>query len=454
MLLNTALLTATSLLMRGVAMVFQVWLSKRIGAAGIGLFQLIMSVASLAATFAISGIRFAATRLISMELGAGSGRGARAAIKRCLVYAVCFGTAAGAVLYLGAPTIGYRWIGDARTVLSLRVLSLSLPCFAMTAVLSGYFTAVCRVAKSASAQIAEQVIRIAVIIVALTASAHMSLEMSCAVIVAGGVAGEIAAFVMLFVLYKFDQRRIPNVGGTAEGVTRRMFGIALPLAVSAYARTALTTLQNLLVPRGFRKSGASSENALADYGMITGMVFPIITFPQAFFSALSEMIVPELTDAEVRGDTTRIKMLMKRTLTYGLLFSTLVMVLLIGFSDFLGNAIYNSAQAGRYIRQLAWIVPVMYTDSVTDGMLRGLGLQVYSMGVNIADSAVSVVLVWFLLPRYGVAGYVFVVYFSEIFNFVLSIGRLIAAARKLGQGDGKSTRVKQPKIRKRVVLSK
>ena len=34
---NTALLTASSLLMQGIAMAFQVWLVGRIGPAGIGL---------------------------------------------------------------------------------------------------------------------------------------------------------------------------------------------------------------------------------------------------------------------------------------------------------------------------------------------------------------------------------------------------------------------------------
>ena len=66
---NTALLTGSSLLMSCIGMAFQVWLVGRIGSAGIGLYQLVMSVTNLMATFAISGIRFAATRLVSEEIG-------------------------------------------------------------------------------------------------------------------------------------------------------------------------------------------------------------------------------------------------------------------------------------------------------------------------------------------------------------------------------------------------
>ena len=46
------------------------------------------------------------------------------------------------------------------------------------------------------------------------------------------------------------------------------------------------------------------------------------------------------------------------------------------------------------------------------------------MRYNILDSFISTLLVYFLLPRYAVAGYIFMLYFSEMFNFSLSIHRL------------------------------
>jgi O-antigen/teichoic acid export membrane protein len=79
----------------------------------------------------------------------------------------------------------------------------------------------------------------------------------------------------------------------------------------------------------------------------------------------------------------------------------------------------------------------MYMDGITDGMLRGLGLQVYSMGVNIADSLVSVVMVWILLPKYGASGYIAMIFFTEVFNFILSGGKLWAALRALPDARGK-----------------
>ena len=58
-------------------------------------------------------------------------------------------------------------------------------------------------------------------------------------------------------------------------------------------------------------------------------------------------------------------------------------------------------------------------------MLKGLGEQLYTMKINIIDSALSVLLIWLLLPRLGINGYIVVIFITELFNTALSILRLI-----------------------------
>ena len=47
------------------------------------------------------------------------------------------------------------------------------------------------------------------------------------------------------------------------------------------------------------------------------------------------------------------------------------------------------------------------------------------MGYNLLDSAVSVVMVYFLIPKYQVAGYVIMVFFTETMNTLLSMRELL-----------------------------
>ena len=140
--------------------------------------------------------------------------------------------------------------------------------------------------------------------------------------------------------------------------------------------------------------------------------------------ALAELIVPELTESQVQNDARGIRKAVRELLRMSLLFSGAVALFMFLFANKLGVAVYNSREAGEYIRLLAPLIPIMYTDMTVDGCLKGLGQQVWSMGINIADALLGLAMVWWLLPKYALAAYIGIIYFTELFNFVLSILRL------------------------------
>ena len=424
LIFNTALLTGSSLLMSLIGMSFQVWLAGRIGSAGIGLYQLVVSVSFLCTTFAISGVRFAATRLVSEEIGSERGWGIRAAMRRCFAYALLFGLAAFLLLRACAEAIGFLWIGDARTVLSLRIMAYSMPMVSLCSAVSGYFTACGRVWKPTLVHLIEQLATIVLVALFLRNSPHGDIEQSCASVMLGTVCGDAVSLVLMLLFYLTDRGKCTECGVREHRLTVRMLKIALPLAFSAYARSALSTLEHLLVPRGLKSAGFSSDRALSGYGTIQGMVMPIVSFPACFLMALAELVVPELTEAQVQGRHGEIARTVRRLMKKGAGYSLAVALVIFIFADRLGVMIYSSPDAGHYLRLLAPLIPVMYTDMLCDGCLKGLGQQMWNMGINVLDAMLGVLLVWRVLPVYALGGYICIIYFNECLNFALSMTRL------------------------------
>ncbi len=422
--MNTALLTGSSLAMSLISMAFQVWLAGRIGSAGIGLYQLVVSVSFLCTTFAISGIRFAATRLVSEEIGLERSSGISAAMRRCFVYSIFFGLAAMLVLWFCAEPIGFLWIGDARTVKSLRILAFSMPFLSLSSVMSGYFTACGRVWKPTLVHLSEQIITIGLVAFFLMHSPADDIEKNCAAVMLGSVAGDIISFICMLIFYLTDRQSCCGGSQRRLKLTSRMLQVALPLAFSTYARSALSTLEHLLVPRGLKAAGYSPDRALSGYGTIQGMVMPILSFPACILIALAELIIPELTEAQMRGDKHEISRTVSSLLKKGIGYSVTVALFIFIFADRLGIYIYSSPEAGDFLRILAPLIPILYTDLITDGCLKGLGQQLWSMGINILDALLGVLLVWRLLPVYAMPAYIGIIYFNECLNFALSILRL------------------------------
>ena len=424
LIMNTALLTGSSLAMSAISMAFQVWLAARIGSAGIGLYQLVLSVAFLCTTFAVSGIRFAATRLVSEELGHERSWSVAAAMRRCFAYSLFFGLSALTVLWSVAEPIGFLWIGDARTVRSLKLIAFSMPFMSLSSVMSGYFTACGRVWKPTVVHLGEQLITIGFVAFFLTHSPAGDIEKNCAAVMLGNVCGDAISFVCMLLFYLTDRHSVRDYSAQKLKLTSRMLKVALPLAVSAYARSALSTLEHLLVPRGLKAAGFSADRALSGYGVIQGMVLPILSFPACILMALAELIIPELTEAQVRGNEGDISKTVSSLIKKGLGYSSAVALVLFIFADKLGVRIYSSPEAGDYLRLLAPLIPIMYTDMVADGCLKGLGQQLWCMGINLLDALLGVLLVWQVLPVFALKGYICIIYFNECVNFALSIMRL------------------------------
>ena len=439
---NALLLIAVNLFMRTVGVSFNVYLAGRAGGEVMGLHSLLGGVYGLAMTLGSGGIHLGTTRMVADTMGRychgedlcenTCHRAIRRVLKRCLLYSLLCSMGAGLLLLTTAPFVGRVWLGDERTVLSLRVLALTLPPVAVCACLGGYFTAVRRVAKSAAVGIGVQFLRIGFCAYLLTLWLPEGTEMTCLALVLGGALSEFCGLVFTVGAYLWDRHTHLRVSGyqepniaSEESSTRKLLGITVPVTLSACLRSGLLTLQHILIPRGLKQSGASWESALTSYGILHGMVLPVVLFPSAFISSFSGLLVPEVAESVAAGDSPRVARIAERIITPALIFSFGVAGIMTCYGYELGEIVCGSREAGLYLRILAPLIPIMYVDSSVDAFLKGMGEHVYSMNVNILDALVSVILVWLLLPRLGLWGYVIAIYVTETLNTTLSLCRML-----------------------------
>lgn len=426
-LLNGLLLTLVALFMRFVGMAFQIFVTEEAGSEAIGLYSVIGGVYGFAVTLATSGIQLGTTRMISEALGRDDPAEVRSTRTVCFFYAFFFGLLATALLFFFAEPIGVYLLKDGRTVRALKILSCSLLPIALSSVLNGYFTAVRRVYKNAITGVLEQGARIGITILLLVYVFPRGIENACLALVLGSVLSELLSAILLGFLYFVERKRMTGgVSVTSKSeLCRRLCGIALPVAFSAYARSGLLTVEHMLIPIGLTAFFGERSMALSSFGILHGVVLPILLFPSAILSSYSGLLIPEIAECRVRDERKKVQHIVAVIFRTALLFSIGVSGIILCFSYELGGMMENSAETSYYLRMLAPLVPIMYLDNSVDAILKGHGEQVYCMQVNIIDSLLSVLLVYLLLPGLGMKGYILVIYITEILNATLSITRLL-----------------------------
>lgn len=71
-------------------------------------------------------------------------------------------------------------------------------------------------------------------------------------------------------------------------------------------------------------------------------------------------------------------------------------------------------------------MPIMYVESVVDGMLKGLNQQVSSLKYMLLDSSSRIVLILFLVPSRGMEGFLFIMVLSNLLTCFLNTHRLLS----------------------------
>ena len=423
--LSALVVTLSTLILRLLDTVFGVWISNRLGPQGIGLYQLVTSVYGFAVTFSISGLSFAVTMAVSSAC-AGEQRPFRA-VTACALLSLAYSLSAAAVLFFGAGYISLNWLGDIRAALSLKVFAFALPFLAFGACLRGYFIASRKALRSVAGDALEQFARMAVITAFITLLLPPDIEHACCAVVIGSLASELCSFVFYFVSYLADKRRctLPVSGLPQPGLLRSILRISVPVALGAYLRSALVTAENLLIPRGLSLYGLSSAEALSQYGLVKGMSLPVLLFPSSIIASFALLLVPEVAQTNLSGDSRHISSMTSRALQATFLYSLLFAGSFAGFGRRLGELLYPGSGAGRYIFILAPVIPMFYIDFVVDNLLKALGHQVTSLKFNTIDAFFRTLLVLALLPFTGTAGYVLIIYAGSALNAALSLAKLL-----------------------------
>lgn len=481
---NAAVLTASTLLLRGLGMVFRIVIANHLGAEGMGLYQIVVSVYMLASTLCSAGLSIAVTRLVSEEQLRCARAGLQKLMAFCLGVAAVLGAAVGAGLYLAAGALATFWIGEADAARSLQVLALSLPFMAVSACLRGYFTARRRIAFSSLSQLLEQGVKFGVCMGLIAWFGVQSTTFGCMLVMAADTVSEWFSFAFQFGGWRADCRRLPLTppgataataatsgsrkaaarptgppgdAGTAQApegrardqsgrggekdagpmpanLARRLAAIALPIAGVRLISSALYTVENTLVPGLLERFAARTQAdahalALTQWGQLKGMGIPVVMFPSTLLASFVLLLVPELSEYRAAGRHAEALRLIGLSLHVTLAAAIGAAAGLYLLADNICEVLYPGQGIGFYVQVLAPLTPFMYLENVAEGMLKGLGEQKVTLRYSIVNVLVRLALILPLAPRWGMPGFLWMMLVDNVVTSLLHTCRVLNVMR-------------------------
>ncbi len=139
------ILTAASVITRILGFVYRIYMSNVMGAEGMGLYQLILPIYTLAWSIACSGFTTTVSKLTAQELAKGEHGNMRRILKQSVCITTSIGLVLSVLLYFYAGWIAQVFFKEPRITLALQILAFSIPfmsaggCIAELVLLGRYF---------------------------------------------------------------------------------------------------------------------------------------------------------------------------------------------------------------------------------------------------------------------------------------------------------------------------
>ncbi len=422
---NAVLLTGTGLVLRAAGLLLRVLLANVLGEEGMGLYSLTFTVYNLFITLAQSGIAAAVTRLVAQHLALQRPGNAKGALHGCLLWSTALGGAACLLLFVGSDFLAVRWIGNGDCAFALRVLAVSLPFMAVSGCYTGYFVARREVSPGCISQLLEQAVRLGIVAVAVALCRGRGFSVLLGAVVLANTVSEGVSCLFLAIV----SRRRPILARAEKNERGSIRRIALPVAASRYLSTALHTTENMLIPTAIARYTGDYSVGLAQFGALKGMAIPLLFFPASFLTALSSLLVPEVTDTSARADWRSTRSIVGRALGITITLSVMIGGVFFIYGDLLGRVLFHSDTVSMMLRVLAPITPFMYMDTIADGLLKGLDRQGKTLRNNTIDSVLRILMITVAVPAFGIYGFLGVMVFSNILVASLNMGTLLRACR-------------------------
>ena len=424
---NTSILIITSLIFRGIDIYFTAYISQKIGSEYVGIYQLVMSVYLFGITLATSGINLAVTRIISEELAINNNGSLKKVMKRCLYITLITSIFTSLIFWVNSDFIISKCLHNKVDKSVIHLVCLALPLISMSSALSGYFAGVRRIYKNAIGQFIEHVAKVLVCAYLINIFLPKGITYSCFALILGDLISEIISFIYTYTVYLFDKQKYSNSVELVKhnNYSHRILRISIPVAITSYIRSGLTTFKQIIIPSSLEKSGIDCSQSLSKYGIINGMALPVIMFPDILVKSFASLLIPEFARYNAKKDYKRIKQMAGLLLFLIGGCALLLTIILFIFSDIIGIWLYKDSSIGFYIRILAPLATFIYVDTIVDSILRGLDAQIGVMIINILDLLISTSFIYFAVPKLGVIGYIISIYISEILNFAISTFQVI-----------------------------
>lgn len=396
---SAAIVTVFSTIEKMMSFFYRVVLSRIIGAEGIGIYQICLSVFAVFLTAASSGIPVTVSRLIAKNNAVNDIRGKHSAVTAGVVGTLIFTIPIAAVLFFARHALGFLFSDDRCTDIFLLLLP-GLILTSVYAVMRGSFWGNKQFVSYSVIELLEDAVMVILGCILVYGVADPVLGARRATI-AVAVSYVFSFCVSLFWYF--------HTGGKFVNPKRQLkplFSAATPITAMRTSTSLLNSAVAVLLPLLLMKTyGLNNSEAISLYGIAIGMSLPILFIPSSLIGSISVVVAPELSENYYRNKTELVKFDVEKSLKAAVFIAALLVPILFVLGDEIGEFLYSNEMSGEIVQRCSFILFPMCLTMISTTVLNSMNREKRTL-INFLFGAAAMILSIAVLTKYvGVYSY-------------------------------------------------
>lgn len=392
LLKNTALVTLFTAFEHFLGFLYRIILSRTLGAEGLGVYQAALAVFSVFLTAASSGLPVTLSRTIAKHRAGGQPVREHAAVTSAVLISLAFSVPATVLLFV-FRTPFTKIFADARSADIFYIYLFGLSFTSLYTVIRGSFWGNKRFFAYSFIELIEEIsmIAIGVILILLVPSGVSPVNKAAIAL----LTSHLLSFAIALVYHFAKGGRFASPRGEFLPLLKS----SLPVTAMRTSSSLINSLISVLFPLRMLAAGFTSARAMSDYGVVYGMVMPVLTIPSTLIGSIALVLVPELSECYYKQQKEKLSSLVEKALNVTLLVAVMLVPLFFVCGQSVGVFLFSDAESGKMLSYCALMLLPISLTMISTSMLNSMGCEKQTLVFFLAGSAAMLLSVWFL-PEY------------------------------------------------------
>ena len=350
------------------SMVIKIVMTRLVGTEGIGLYMLVNPTFMLFIAICTLGMPTAISKLVSEDK-----RNNKKLVFSAVLIAIIINILIILIILISGRFIANNLLHEPRSYYSIIAIGLVLPFISISSILRGYFFGKQKMIPHVVSNITEDITRLISIILFTPLFLMKGLEYAVSFLILSNIISELTSIIILFFFlpknFKLNKNDItPNLSNIKD-----ILEISLPTTGSRLIGTIGAFFEPIILTFFLLKTGFTNQYILTEYGVLNGYVMPLILLPSFFTGAISQALLPIVSQGYSNKKYEYVRNKIKQALFFSLLIGIPATLIFTFIPEIPLKLIFNTNEGINYIKVLAPICLLHYIQAPLTSTLQAIG---------------------------------------------------------------------------------